>query len=192
MQVGGIYMIIGICGKSGSGKSTLAKQIIALSNHQAVHLEIDKVGHHVLLLPEVKEELIRAFGEEVVSGDKVDRKKLGNIVFDSRDEMNELTRITWKYMKMEIDAFLKENQDKMVILDWILLPESHYFDMCDVTILLDIPYEVRLQRAMKRDGITEDAFALREKASISYDKSRFDYVLEKNEQFDYKRMVKVS
>ena len=59
-------MIIGICGKSGSGKSTLAKQIIELTNNKAIHLDIDKVGHHVLLLPEVKEKLINSFGEAII------------------------------------------------------------------------------------------------------------------------------
>ena len=47
-------MIIGICGKSGCGKSTLANQIIELTNNKAVHLDIDKVGHKVLILPEVQ------------------------------------------------------------------------------------------------------------------------------------------
>ena len=68
-------MIIGICGKSGCGKSTLANQIIELTNNKVVHLDIDKVGHSVLLLPEVKEELINSFGESIIKENMVDRKK---------------------------------------------------------------------------------------------------------------------
>ena len=99
-------MIIGICGKSGCGKSTLANQIIELTDNKAIHLDIDKVGHRVLLLPEVQEELVSSFGESVVRENSVDRKKLGEIVFDSRKEMNKLSDITWKYMQIEIDNFL--------------------------------------------------------------------------------------
>ncbi len=184
-------MIIGICGKSGSGKSTLANQIIELKNNKAIHLDIDKVGHSVLLLPEVKKELINSFGESIVEENIIDRKKLGKIVFDSRSEMNKLSDITWKYMQIEIDKFLKLNKDKIIILDWILLSISKYFDMCDIKILLDIPYEVRKQRAMKRDGITEKEFDLREKASINFDEKAFDYILKENDKEVVKRMVKL-
>ena len=183
-------MIIGICGKSGSGKSTLANQIIELTNNKAIHLDIDKVGHNVLLLPEVKEELINSFGESVIKENIVNRKKLGEIVFNSRNEMNKLSDITWQYMQLEIDKFLKFNKDKIIILDWLLLSISKYFDRCDIKILLDIPYKVRKQRAMKRDNITKEAFDLREKASISYDESDFDYVLKANDKEMVKRLVK--
>ena len=175
-------MIIGICGKSGSGKSTLANQIIKLTNNKAVHLDIDKVGHSILLLPKVKEELINSFGESIIKENKVDRKKLGEIVFNSRNEMDKLSDITWKYMQIEIDNFLSHHKDKIIILDWLLLPISKYFDMCDIKILLDIQYDIRKQRAMKRDNITEETFNLREKASISFDESTFDYVLKTNDQ----------
>ncbi len=183
-------MIIGICGKSGSGKSTLANQIIELTNNKAIHLDIDKVGHSVLLLPEVKEELINSFGESIIKENIVDRKKLGEIVFNSRNEMNKLSDITWQYMQLEIDYFLNLHKDKIIILDWLLLSISKYFDMCDIKILLDIPYEIRKQRAIKRDNITEEAFDLREKASISYDESAFDYVLKANDKEMVKRLVK--
>lgn len=183
-------MIIGICGKSGSGKSTLAKQIIELTNHEAIHLDIDKVGHKVLLLKEVKEELINSFGNSIINDNNIDRKKLGEIIFDSRNEMHKLSNITWKYMQVEIDEFLKENKDKIIILDWLLLSISKYFNMCNIKILLDIPYEVRKQRAMKRDNITEKEFALREKASIDFNYEYFNYVLKTNDKETVKRMVK--
>lgn len=183
-------MLIGICGKSGCGKSTLANQIIELTNNNAVHLDIDKIGHRVLLLPEIKEELISSFGESVITENIVDRKKLGEIVFDSRNEMKKLSDITWKYMQMKIDNFININKDKIIILDWLLLSISKYFDMCDIKILLDVPYEIRKQRAMKRDNITEEQFDLREKASIEFDKGNFDYVIKMNDNETVKGLVK--
>ncbi|MBR5369966.1 MAG: dephospho-CoA kinase [Bacilli bacterium] len=180
-------MIIGITGKSGSGKSTLAKKILE-KKENAVYLEIDKIGHKVLTFPDVEEEIVKTFGKDVINEDKVDRKKLGDIVFNSREEWNKLNKISWEYMKVEIDNLIEENKDKVIIIDWLLLPLSHYFDMCDIKILLDIPYNIRKERAMKRDNITEEAFDLREKASIDFDKDKFDYVLETDEKI--KRMVK--
>lgn len=183
-------MIIGISGKSGSGKSTLARKIINKSNNKAIHLDIDKIGHSVLLLPEVKEELIKSFGESIIQKNNIDRKKIGEIVFASRKEMNKLSDITWKYMQIEIDNFLNIHKNKIIILDWLLLPITKYFAMCDIKIFLDIPYDVRKQRVMKRDNITKEAFDLREKASINFDESAFDYVIKENDNKIIKRLVK--
>lgn len=180
-------MIIGITGKSGSGKSTLARKIMAIKTN-SVYLEIDKVGHNALSNPKAIEEVIKVFGKDVVKDDKVDRKKLGEIVFNNREEMDKLTEITWECMKVEINKFIEDNKDKVIILDWLLLPLSHYFDMCDIKVLLDIPYSIRKERAMKRDNITEEDFDLREKASIEFNKEDFDFVIENDA--DIKRMVK--
>ena len=184
-------MIIGISGKSGSGKSTLAKEIIELTNGKAIHLDIDKVGHQVLLLPEVKNELINTFGNSVIKSGEVDRKSLGKIVFDSKDEMAKLTAITWKHMQIEIDKFLDANKDRIILLDWLLLINTNYFNMCNIKILLDIPYEVRKERAMSRDKITAAAFDLREKASIDFNESDFNYVIKKDDKNTIKRLVEL-
>lgn len=173
-------MIIGICGKSGSGKSTLARELKNIYGDSVVHLDIDKVGHRALALREVQEELSKTFGSGVIDDDKVDRKKLGEIVFVSRLEMKKLSDITWKYMEIEIDRFLDEHEGNIVVLDWLLLPSTKFFSRCDKTILLDIPYEIRKERAMARDSITSEAFDLREKASINFNLDDFDYVLSDN------------
>lgn len=183
-------MIICICGKSGCGKSTLAR-ILVENYDNAVHLDVDKVGHKALMNQEVKNELIKSYGYDILTGKNIDRKKLGEIVFNSRLEMKNLSDITWKYMQIEIDKFLIDNKDKIIILDWLLLPISKYFDKCDVKVLLDIPYEVRKERAIKRDNITEEAFDLREKASISFDINKFDYIINNNSKVEIKRLVKL-
>lgn len=183
-------MIICISGKSGSGKSTLAKRLVE-ENKNAVWLDIDKVGHKALTIDAVKKELVKCFGTSILDEEKINRKKLGEIVFDSHKEMDKLTDITWKYMQEEIDTFLDENKDKLILLDWLLLPSTKYFDLCDIKILLDIPYEVRKQRAVLRDGINEEAFDLREKASINFDASKFDLVLKENNFDEVKRLVKI-
>ena len=62
--------------------------------------------------------------------------------------------------------------------------------MCDLKILLDIPYEIRKQRAMLRDNITEEAFDLREKASIDYEADKFDHVIRGDQEIEVGKLVK--
>ena len=182
-------MIIGICGKSGSGKSSLSKELINEFDN-AVQLEIDVVGHNVLLLDEVINELVNCFGNGILINGSINRKALAELVFNSSDKMQLLTDITWKHMMKEIDDFLVGNGKNIIILDWLLLPKSKYFEMCDLKILLDIPYDIRKSRAIKRDNITEDEFKSRDSSSDEYDKSKFDIVLSNNNYEEVKRMVK--
>lgn len=183
-------MIIGITGKSGSGKSTLA-EYLKTRYEDSIYLDIDTIGHEVLYMSEIKNELVSSFGECILENGNVDRKKLGYIVFNSRNEMDRLTDITWKYMQIKIDDILRKNQGKIVIMDWILLPITKYFRMCDKRILLDVPYEIRLERAIKRDNITKKDFDLREKASIDFDKDAFDLVLDQNAKNCVEMMVSI-
>ena len=180
-------MIISICGKSGSGKSTLAKKIIE-ERKNVIHINIDKIAHQVLTIPIVKQQLQEQF-KDVLTDNEVDRKKLGPIVFSSTKNMDILTQVTWPHMEQEIDRIISENKDKIIILDYLLLPKTKYFEQSDLKILLDIPKDIRKQRILKRDNITEDKFDLREKASIDYDENDFDYVISSSE--NVKELVKI-
>lgn len=182
-------MLIGICGKSGSGKSSIANQIA--NNHEnVVHLDIDTIAHKSHQDQFVKKELVETYGEEILTNNQIDRKKLGKIVFSSREEMEKLKKITWNFMEKEIDNFLFQNKDKIIILDYILLPLTKYLNMCDIKILLDIPYEIRKERVLARDNITEESFLLRDASSIEYNKDEFDIVIN-NAKEDILRRVKI-
>jgi len=169
-------MYIGICGNSGSGKSSLAKYLLNKYPNY-LYIDIDKIGHEVNELPEVKKELIDNF-DDILTNNKIDRKKLGRIVFNDQNKMNLLIDITWKYMEREIDRIIGNN--KNVIFDWMLLPKSKYFKMCNMKILLDIPYDIRKERIIKRDNIDEDYFDIRDKNSYPYNYQDFDIILKDN------------
>ena len=184
-------MIIGICGKSGSGKSTLTKNIMNIYKNCAC-LEVDKVGHQVMMLANFKEELMNTFGSNVVKNNIVDRKEINRIIFNSKTDMSKYNLMIWKHMKIIIDRFMVDNKNKTIILDWALLPlATDYFNMCDIKILLDAPYETRKERVLKRDNITREEFDLREKGALSYCEEDFDIVLNDNTEELIRKKVKV-
>ena len=169
-------MYIGICGKQGSGKSSLSKYILDRYPNY-LYIDIDKIGHEVNDYPEVQEELVKAFGD-ILTDNKVDRKKLGRVVFNNKSNMDLLEEITWKYMEKRIDEIIGNREN--VIFDWLLLPKTKYFKQCNLKVLWDIDRDIRLERITKRDNITEEYFNIRENSSYQYTNEDFDIILKDN------------
>lgn len=181
-------MLIGICGKSGSGKTTFAIELKERLEN-SIHIKVDEIGHNVLLLPKVKEELVNLYGNKIIKDNEINRKELSKIVFDSEKEMDNLTSITWKHMQEELNNIIEKNKDKIIILDWALLPKTDYLNKCKIKILFDISYEERKKRALLRDNIKEEDFALREKASLNYNYNDFDIVFTDNNKNNIERVM---
>lgn len=180
-------MLIVLCGKSNSGKGTVAKYFTTMSDN-IIHLDIDKIAHQVNDKEVVIQEITQTFGKKVIDNNRVNRKELGKIVFNNQEEMNKLEAITWKYMQEEIDKFIAKNNNKIIILDYIMLPKTKYFKEADLRILVEAPYEKRIQRALIRDNITKELFAQRDNASIEYIERDFDYIIN-NDDDNLKRKV---
>lgn len=166
-------MIIGITGKSGSGKSTYARQIAEENGFRVVH--IDNVSHGIMDLPAFKAKFIDMFGDEVVKDGVVDRKYLGDLVFENRHLYKEMSDLMWDMMKHRIDDILSTHEN--VILDWILLPHTHYWKMCDTKILMVADEEDRKKRVMARDNISVEYLNKRDSAGINYDDIEFDQII---------------
>lgn len=167
-------MIIGITGKSGVGKSTYACRLAEENGFHVVH--IDKIAHGIMNLPAYKAILIDLFGNEVIKDGSVDRKYLGDLIFENRHLYKEMSDLLWKIMKHRIDHILSTH--KNVILDWILLPHTHYWKMCDKKILVVADESERKSRVMSRDNISAEYLAKRDSAGINYDGIEFDEIIE--------------
>ena len=173
-------MIISIVGKSGSGKSTIAKTLESL-DERLLHVDIDQISHQVLTFPEVQEALKNTFGTDVVMDGEVQRKVLGQIVFTTPEQMQKLTNITWHHMEQIIDSIIKNNPNKVILLDYILLPKTKYFNESDLKIWVDAPYEVRVERVINRAiqerNVTREYFKKRDEAGINYEEGKYDIVI---------------
>ena len=169
-------MLITITGASGSGKSSISEYLCSLDKN-IVHLNIDTVGHKVLDMPEIKKIISEKFNLKI-ENDKINRKELGDLIFNNHQNMKHLSDITWKAMESLIDNFISENKNKIIILDWILIPKTKYFNISDISILIKSDFNTRMKRATRRDEIDKNAFREREKATLDFTRNDFDYIIE--------------
>lgn len=172
--------LIGITGKSGSGKTTFAS--LLAQNLNCKHIDVDKIGHEALYRPEILDTLCEKFGIEILDKNgNLDRKKMGDIVFTQRHKMKELSDLTWNFMQQQLNYILSQN-DETIVLEWILLPHSKYWKMCDSKILVKSDDIARKNKVMERDNISEEYFNKRDLASIDYSTIQFDFIFENDYQ----------
>lgn len=169
-------MIISLVGLSASGKSYIA-DLLCNYDSRIVTLNIDKTGHQATNDEKIKEQLVKQFGESIIKDGMIYRPALSKIVFSDVNAMNILTDLTWEYMERVIDEFIANNPDKIIILDWLLLPKTKYFKTSDLRVLVTAPLEVRMARAMKRDGVTKEKFLSREANAPEINFNDFEYII---------------
>ncbi|MFI3312710.1 MAG: dephospho-CoA kinase, partial [Eubacteriales bacterium] len=144
--------IIGITGGTGGGKTTLLRQIESLGG---VVIDCDALYHDLLENdPKLTENLVNRFGNILTNG-KIDRKKLGNVVFSDPIALQDLNRIAHNFVHTAVLQILEENHSILAI-DAIALHESGLGKLCHTTICVVAPKKERIKRLMLRENITED------------------------------------
>ncbi len=145
-------MIIGITGGTGCGKTTLLRQIEAMGG---LILDCGAIYHQLL---ETDKNLLSALDARfpgTVAQGRLDRKKLGSIVFADPSALLDLNRITHAAVKGKVLQAL-ETAPKLAAIDAIALHEGGLAELCDVTVAVTAPENMRIARLMQREGISED------------------------------------
>ncbi len=173
--------IIGLTGLTGAGKSTVAQKLMA---YGCYHIDADKVAREVINNNEnVKNKLKERFGDDVINDDgTTNRPLLATRAFADEQSTNALNEITHPAVTEEIQSIIKDMEEvgyRGAIIDAIALFESGEDALCDFTVTVVAPKEIRLERIMKRDNITEEKALERINAqkNESFFTSRADFVL---------------
>ncbi len=157
-------MVIGLTGKSCGGKN-LAGEILMQAGLEV--WDLDRMAHRGL---EENADAVRsAFGPDI------SRAAIGRIVFSDPARRRELEDILYPWLGKKITAWKEANPDGVLVINGALLYRAGFHLLCDEVIYIDAPFEVRLKRALERDGITREQFLLREKSQADVDFRVVDY-----------------
>ncbi|MBR4869794.1 MAG: threonylcarbamoyl-AMP synthase, partial [Oscillospiraceae bacterium] len=146
--------IFGITGLTGAGKTTLLKEIERVGGFV---VDCDAFYYEELA---AKGDLYRAlknvFPAAFSENGELDRAILGNIVFGNEAELSKLNAVIYAHLPKAILAKAAQRSETLIALDAINLFESGLAALCDRTVAVTAPEEVRLARIMARDGIDRE------------------------------------
>ena len=169
-------LVVGILGGIGSGKSAVSR---GLSKHFKTYLiDADRVGHDVLGIPTVQDDIRQAFGDSVFDGAEICRKSLARKVFGSelhhKQALIELEKIVHPEIRRQVEKQLAEitSETDVVVLDAAVMLEAGWNDLCDTVVFVDTPFETRLKRVEENRGWTADELRRREASQVSLEDKR--------------------
>lgn len=158
--------IIGVTGGIGSGKTTIVNYIH--TKGYPVYIA-DEAGKKVMQQPKVIQQVNALFEGKVLLDDgSLDRSKIASLVFNDEQLLSALNQIVHPAVASDFEEFKKQNsQQPLVFKEAAILFESGSYKDCDATILITAPLNVRIDRVVKRDGISKEAVLQRMKNQLT-------------------------
>ena len=174
---------IGITGGIGSGKSTVAKifELLGIPVYYADAAAKDIMNRD----PELKAQVQQHFGADVYdSNGQLDRKRLGNIVFNDQEKLQLLNSLVHPATIRDSEQWALKQKSPYVLKEAALLFESESFHYLDKIIGVSAPQPLRILRTMQRDKVSRnEVFARMHKQMDETIKMRLcDYVIYNDEQ----------
>lgn len=169
---------IGITGNIASGKSQVEK---ILDNLGYKVFDSDKIAHEVL------DEITDLWGYDVFSEGKIDRKKLGALVFSDKSIKEKLENLTHPKIKSKILEIFENNRNEdFVFVSVPLLYEAHFEDLFDRILIIYTDSKTQLKRLIKRNNLSQEDAQKRIDSQLPYEEKikKADYVINNNSDLE--------
>ena len=181
-------LVLGLTGNIGCGKSSLSN--IFKNEFNLDIIDADIISRNIYEDKFLLEKVFNKFGESIRNTDgTLNRKKLGDIVFNDDSKLINLNNITHPRIKEEILKKIKliEKENKNIaIIDAALLVEGNYLDILDKLLVICCNEETQIQRIIKRDScsineaISRINSQLSQKEKINY----ADYIIDNSGTYE--------
>ena len=174
---------IGVTGNIGSGKTTLTRYF---ENHNSYIFNADKEAkNHLSKHSVLQKKIINIFGNQIVTSNSLDFKKLAKKAFENKKNQEILNGIVWPEVSMLIESALrKAKNDKydFFIVDAALLFEANFNHFFDYIILVTADKKIRLDRSLKRKNLDLSQIKKRMNLQLSDEKkiSLSDFIIYNN------------
>ena len=176
-------LTVGLTGGIASGKSAASSIFIELG---ARLIDADSVARS-LVAPDssLLQEIVDTFGREIlVEGGGLDRRKLGDIVFNDKAKRRTLEGILHPAIAEETDgriAVLKKvHPEGVIIVDAALMIEAGRHKRYEKLVVVHVDEKTQIERLVERDGLSVEAAEERIATQMPLDEKRgyADYVID--------------
>ena len=162
--------LIAITGGIASGKTTVSKWF---EKQGFTVYYADKIGHTFLEDKDIISKLVERFGNKILSDNKINRKKLGNIVFNSKEDLYLLNQLLHPKIRKETQRIIDNSTKDYLIFEIPLLFENRIEKAFDLTINVFTDRENQIERLKNNYGISHEEIRQRIKAQMSdFDKQK--------------------
>ncbi|WP_286316264.1 dephospho-CoA kinase [Romboutsia ilealis] len=177
-------IILGLTGSIGCGKSSLSN---ILKDNNIDIIDADIISRKIFEDEKLLDLVFEQFGDSIKNKDgSLNRKALGNIVFNDDNKLIELNSLTHPKIKEkvleEIEKVKLYNKD-IVVIDAPLLIEGGYLEIVDKVLVITCNEDIQIKRIQKRDKCSKEEALSRISSQMSQkDKIKYaDYVLDNSE-----------
>lgn len=162
---------VGLTGGIGSGKSKVAE---FLRDREVAIYDSDSRAKELMMSNEaLREALIAEFGKECYTADGINRAWLAQRVFNNEAELARLNAIVHPAVMRDFAEWAEAQEGNYVVLESAILLEAGLESHVDVVVAVMAPKELRLERAMLRDGAKREQIEERMRNQMS-DEERTD------------------
>ena len=180
-------LVLGLTGNIGCGKSSVST--IFMENNIKV-VDADIVARQIFDDKNLLNEVFSTFGKSIRNQDgSLNRRALGNIVFNDDEKLILLNSLTHPKIKQKILSKVEEykNQgEKIVVIDAALLIEDDYIPYIQKLILITCRKEIQINRIIARDNCTKEEAISRINSQMSQEERvKFaDYIIDNSNSFE--------
>ena len=152
-------VVLGLTGGTGAGKSSALRAVESLGGQV---IDCDQLYHAMLeTCAPLRDDIGASFPGAFDADGQLDRRKLGQEVFSHKDRLEQLNSIIFRHLVPEVRRRLASSENRLFAIDAINLLEGGLDQLCDRTVAVTSPLELRVRRIMARDSIPEQYARLR-------------------------------
>lgn len=156
---------VGLTGGIGSGKSKVAE--LLRDKGIAVYDSDTRAKELMANNTALREALTETFGTECYTSEGLNRPWLAQRVFSNAEELKRLNAIVHPAVMRDFAAWASEQSGEYVVMESAILLEASLESHVDVVVAVMAPKELRLERAMRRDGATREQIEARMENQIT-------------------------
>lgn len=168
---------IGITGGIGTGKTYVSEVFFSLG---IPVFNADVESKRLIRSSDKLKSLLKdSFGDDIYTNGLLDKKKLASIVFSDKEKLENLNNIIHPIVKQKFIDWCKLQNSSYVIKEAAILFESSSDKGLDAVICVSAPLNIRIDRAVKRDGSSEKEIKIRIENQISQEEKEnlSDYII---------------